>query len=869
MSDLLTRLKDLLLDNKTSNIPEIKFLQESDITLTINRGFTELYRAKPENPILFLSKWLSRESRAKELEKKYKDNKIKKENLEIKYYQKEKYKHILKERDYQTKKVRKDDENSLIQEIKDCKDFWLGFNHICERLKTLTNATGCYIGIYDQKRRPVKEDDDMDGHLDPSGTKVLRYIGWNNDHSFLDGLCLEPNQGVTYDLITPKPAQGGGEAENPNQENKNLEQNQQNPNEGEKKEKVEEIKLEDTVKSLLIDDVVNDNRIKFFKEPRLGCYLALDLTYKTSLSYNSLLSAIQCTKNYEASKEEQETRKKEWSEKQEDIKNQINELKDAKIKEEEARKIAEEKALEAEAKAKLAENDPNKPPEEKKDNPPPQQGNTSQGNINKNNSMEHGESIEALEKQLTEWSEEPVKLQDYDKEEKNIYMCLDTLGQDRIFNDEEIKYIKIVGANIRDSLEKLEQSLLEKDRDIRIKFLDNEAKLKTEEKYSDEKFEECVNNYISQFYASEEYKSKGITDEDTKSFEGDLQKLKYLKNILLEGDCQNILLTFQEFEFVEYLKIFQNLFYFAKMNPLDINELNTNKLEWKKARKFWKDLFPYIKQYNPVGPKPEEVKQIYKLNKIKENLESCLTKRDEIKTYSQTLLMLIDLIFHIIRVRHDNIIDRICKIAVYKDKREQIIKNNKEIDEERQKIIDAAKAQNPNVKIPGENDNKEENKEGEEEKKEGEENKEGSKENENKENPKETEKKENKEENKDKENKENKQEGEQGENKEGEQKENEENNKDELDSAKLAEDLQKFDEEHPKQEVPPDMDYDIDNDYDIDPAEREMVVNNALQAANSANNADKEKKQNPAPATGANVQPNTPTSGAKANNPPA
>ena len=65
-----------------------------------------------------------------------------------------------------------------------------------------------------------------------------------------------------------------------------------------------------TVKSLLIEDVVNDNRIKFIKEPRLGCYLALDLTYKTSLSYNPLLNAIQCTKNYEASKEEHEARKK-------------------------------------------------------------------------------------------------------------------------------------------------------------------------------------------------------------------------------------------------------------------------------------------------------------------------------------------------------------------------------------------------------------------------------------------------------------------------------------------------------------------------------------------------------------------------------
>ena len=285
MSELINRLKDYLLDNKTSNIPEIRFLQESDLIYTINRGFTELYRAKPKNPILFLSKWLNRESLTKELEQKYKDSKIQRDKLEIKYYQKEKQKNILEQRNAEKKKVKKEDEDSLITEIKSCKDFWLGFNHICERLKTLTNATGCYISIYDQKRRPVKEEDDMDGHLDPSGTKVLRYIAWNNDHAFLDDKCLEPNEGVTFDLITPKPQE-------PNQEIK-----QENPD-GQKtelKKEETEIKLEDTIKNLLIEDVVNENRIKFFREPRLGCYLALDLTYKTSLSYNSLLSAIQCT----------------------------------------------------------------------------------------------------------------------------------------------------------------------------------------------------------------------------------------------------------------------------------------------------------------------------------------------------------------------------------------------------------------------------------------------------------------------------------------------------------------------------------------------------------------------------------------------
>ena len=825
MSELINRLKDYLLDNKTSNIPEIKFLQESDLIYTINRGFTELYRAKPKNPILYLSKWLNRESLTKELQQKYNDNKIQKDKLEIKYYQQEKQKSILEKRNAEQKKVRKEDEDSLITEIKSCQDFWLGFNHICERLKTLTNATGCYIGIYDQKRRPVKEDDDMDGHLDPSGTKVLRYIAWNDDHAFLDDKCLEPNEGVTFDLITPKPQEA-------NQENK---QDKPEEQKSEIKKEETEIKLEDTIKSLLIEDVVNENRIKFFREPRLGCYLALDLTYKTSLSYNSLLSAIQCTKNYQTAKEEQEARKKEWSEKQDEIKNQINELKDTKLKEEEARKIAEEN----EAKAKLAaanastENDPSKQTEGTVPPPNPQVANYSN---KRDNTQELAENIENLEKQLTPWEEEEVKLQGYDKEDKNIYLCLDTLGQDRIFTDEEIKYIKKVGANIKQSLENIEQNLLEKDRDIRIKFLDDEARIKAEEKYSDEKFDECVNTRISQYYASEEYKSKGITDDTARSFEGDLEKMRYLKKLIIEGECLNILLTFQDFEFVEHIKAFQNLFYFAKINPLDINENKTNKLEWKKARKFWSEIFPYIQEYNPIGAKPEPIKQIYKLNKIKENLETCLQKREEMKTYSQTLIMFIDLILHIIKVRHDDIIDRICKIAVYKDKREKIIKENKEIDEERQKIIDAAKELNPNVRLPGEKEKETEPKEEEkkEEIKESEENKEIKDDNKSKEN-KETNKETNKEEGESKKD-------ENVENKETEQKPEE--NKDEIDSAKLAEDLQKFDEEHPKQEVPPDVEYDVDNDYDIEQAEKDNEINNALQAASNAAIAEKEKEKN-------------------------
>ena len=860
MADLITRLKSMSNNTKTCSDAEIKFLQQSDLSIVLDRAFNELYRLRPQNPILFLSKWLTRESRARELAKKYLEEEQKRSKLEQKFLQEESRKRAENLKKEEQKKLKKADEENLMKEIRECKDFWLGFNHICQRLKGLINATGCYVGIYDLKRKPVTEEDDETGHIDPSNSKVLRYIGWNDDHNFLDGKYLEQNQGVTFDLIFPQQKT----VQQPEGENNNQPNPDQKPPEVQKvEEKKEDLKPEDSIQTLLINDVVNENRMNFYREPRLGCYLALDLTYKTSLSYNSLLSAIQCTKNYEEAKAAQEQRKKEWSDQQEEIKAQINQIKEQIAIEEEAKRQAEEKALEAKAalEANNAENpegnqSPNNVSEDKKEQTQVEQTRAQQiqnQSMNKKGeqpSQDQENPIEALEKQLTEWTEEPVKLADYDKEETKIYLCLDTLGQDRVFTNDEIQFIKKTGLTIKDSLEKLEQSLLEKDRDIRIKFMELETKIKSQDKYSDEKAEDLINVTLNQFYSSEEYKSKGITEEDEKVFEGDLVKMKYYRDAYLLGEFKEAIETFQDFEFVEFSKAFQNLLYFCRENPLDINEENTNKLEWKKAKKFWKNIFFYVTNYNPLGPKPEEVKAIYKLNKIKENLESVLAKRDEVKSYSQTLLMFIDFILFLIKVRHDDIIRRLCNVAVLKDRREQIIKTNEEIDEERQKIIDEAKALNPNVKIPERGSiipqkNEEKKEEQNLEEKKDEEKKEDEK------SKGEEKKEEKKEEEKPKE-EQNNQPGEHENapsNNAEEQKEAEElaqEKKDESDSIKLAEQLMKFDEEHVKQEVPPDVEFDVDNDYDIDQTEKDTLINAAVQSASNPsqqNLYDKGKSQ--------------------------
>ena len=218
------------------------------------------------------------------------------------------------------------------------------------------------------------------------------------------------------------------------------------------------------------------------------------------------------------------------------------------------------------------------------------------------------------------------------------------------------------------------------------------------------------------------------------------------------------------------------------------------------------------------------MKQIYKLNKIKENLEASITKRDEVKSYSQTLLMFIDFILHLIKVRHDDILRRQCNVAVFKYKREQIIKTNEEISEERQKIIEEAKANNPNVRIPKEGDLNINLQEKQEEEKE------------------EIKEEEKKEEEKEEEKKEEQNNQSQGANEEQKEGELDEEKKNEADSIKLAEQLMKFDEEHVKQPVPDDIEYDIDNDYDIEQNEKDTIINAALQAASNPQPSFDKKK---------------------------
>jgi len=307
--ELLKKLKTAEIPKNDTEEDEMKYLEDSNLNQIVNKGLAELYRIQPENPITFLVNFLLNESHSKEILKKIEDDKNNCIKIEEKIKANEEYMQKLHDEQQQKENEFLAQKDELRNFIKNSQDFNKDLNEICEKLKNIINATGVYISEYSLKRKKVESiDEDENSHIDPENINVLRFIHWNNDHEFLHNKIIPPKKGVTYPLFMEvvddeEDEEGGGEKAEKQEAN----------DEGEEEEEKEEVK-EGELKSVEIQDVINDNKIKFFREPRLGSYLAYNISYNSSLSYKSLLSSIQNIEEYNKKNEEYEKLKAEKEE---------------------------------------------------------------------------------------------------------------------------------------------------------------------------------------------------------------------------------------------------------------------------------------------------------------------------------------------------------------------------------------------------------------------------------------------------------------------------------------------------------------------------------------------------------------------------
>ena len=101
--------------------------------------------------------------------------------------------------------------------------------------------------------------------------EIIKYIHATPDHEFLIGKTLTQSQGLTHDVFKPiEVKEEEGEAEPQNEENA---------------EAVEDAGPKPVPKEVphhkYISEVVRESRMHYFKVPKLGSYLAVEVKYNS------------------------------------------------------------------------------------------------------------------------------------------------------------------------------------------------------------------------------------------------------------------------------------------------------------------------------------------------------------------------------------------------------------------------------------------------------------------------------------------------------------------------------------------------------------------------------------------------------------
>lgn len=169
---------------------------------------------------------------------------------------------------------------SFYESITQSEDLNDNLNLLCDYLQEFTGATGVYIGKLMVPMKEINEEDDDRAHLDEENPKVIRFLYASDTHEFMQEKILRSEQGISHDAFKDPEVAEEGEEENLEREDGTV---------AEKKE------VDDILKSyrhIYVKEVVREQRMHFYKVPRLGCFMAVPLVYNSCLFEDALENSV-------------------------------------------------------------------------------------------------------------------------------------------------------------------------------------------------------------------------------------------------------------------------------------------------------------------------------------------------------------------------------------------------------------------------------------------------------------------------------------------------------------------------------------------------------------------------------------------------
>jgi len=162
---------------------------------------------------------------------------------------------------------------------------------LADHLHEFTGATSIYVGKLAQPIRGfgqgLREDDDDEAHIIPKAQTEIQLLHADADHQSLVDQVLRQGQGVTFERLFSAEA------------------------EKEEEEAAKEPNANDVPKHIVIDEVVREPKMHYYRVPRLGSYMAIKLEYNSCLFEDAYDEAIANYEHINNLRKEQEQEKAE------------------------------------------------------------------------------------------------------------------------------------------------------------------------------------------------------------------------------------------------------------------------------------------------------------------------------------------------------------------------------------------------------------------------------------------------------------------------------------------------------------------------------------------------------------------------------
>lgn len=285
---------------------------------------------------------------------------------------------------------------------------------------------------------------------------------------------------------------------------------------------------------------------------------------------------------------------------------------------------------------------------------------------------------------------EEIKLAPYQFTLSNFVLCIDSLGQDREFREEQIsKSFELVWL-FKTMWDAKEEALLTADKEKRIKerndmkdFLDKDLQRITEEEKT----------YVSQKTNDE--------NEADREFMEKFYKCVFMMQQITKGFVAETIKQYPQYHVPKYPQIFQTVFYLLGIKREQICVEGTNTLDWRLAKKFiTPSLLQKIAEFKIRGPKENAPPKYMMINKIMPLLADL--KEEEVEVNYYAMAQLLKFVKSATEIRIEDIKRRRVKYQQLQETRANQEKQNEEIKKERDDALNKAVEEAKNSAKPAE-----------------------------------------------------------------------------------------------------------------------------------------------------------------------